>query len=648
MITAYNLDMNPQNQYLKGRRDCLNTCVMCALPFTSLGYTGWASRSLQDLQDVFKSEYPRAPGLYDVPQESHLIHKVDKKAMEKHKNQYPAYDELSASINVSRIMELLRYRIMRDKEHYKTLRKKEYYKELMDVSDDEISKRVDSIYKETPLCCNRCNTLMTMRASIRRLLIAYGVLDKNWYIKSRRSKQRKNRGNEDDRESDDEDNEDNEDGEEGEDGDETMPGKAFINLLSNSVMREMKHDNDHLIREEQYTVMLIAFFYVLAANLEYERIGSKSGRREDERFRIHSLQLLYMSFFWYTLLKVRFPCMFNISFTLWHVHYIGNITLNEANALRYRIWPSNSFLPIDRTISEMNRDEIERTIVRKTANGLYKMLLNPKSPYKSSDDPRDEDRECRIWEYPSVWNVAYMAMSDHWLKGHLPKEDTPKLQHRRYFPTLTHVAYLRSLAGKITTLDIDKWIDVLGERIIFRRILTTAQFSLTGRFTRMIYGIVDYGSPLPSRNEFELRSRYCMAVSNFHSEQHRDMSMNANADYTRIFRESNVQEDFDRDEKAELRRVMEKRTIERPGRDPPQGFTDTNQDYDDNDDEYSNVDDDNDDEYDSVGTGSGRGRDMEVDSVSDSSSDHEDNGRSAGGHGLRPNPRRREFYRAGH
>jgi hypothetical protein len=558
--------MNPQDPKMRERRECLNTCVMCGLPFASTGYTGEISGWMQKFMDIFKHEYPGALGLFDVPDMSHIIHKEDHKIMSAVKRQdgiwlenearYNAgthgglYDEAGAAtydraemkhINVNGVLRILKKKMVSDREYNREVkqddrrlrrRKKQFSEYEMQPTKETVSERMKDIPKSTIPCCKRCNTLMSMRASIYCLLIGTGILKKNWTeenLKLRREEwEAKGRQDEEPKSYKDR-----------LDGDpSTAAGAALVHIIANSakLARTEFHDapgQAGYISTDQLVMIIISAVYVVAANIQRERLETYEDFPLFEKFRMDGLQRTYVSWFWYVIVKVRFPTMFRIPFATWQIDYCENITLNECTSFRYPLWHDRPMIPGDTNLKDMEREDFQRYIVRRTIRGIQRFLCEPKkaqhrSKARNVDDADDSDdaddagesdqdeeesesdgdaagggQKVTMWNYPSIWTAALMAMGNYVITKKINRKGLMKPEHCRYFPTPSYIASRKDESMAITTLDIDRWCTVLNRHMVLRRMLTTSMFSLPRNCAKYMIGVLMHSAKYLSLESLE-------------------------------------------------------------------------------------------------------------------------------------------------
>ena len=603
--------MNAQNKQLRKRWRASNTCVMCGLPFASVGRIGMHSDIMQKFQDIFKDRYPSSPGLFDIPNDCHLFHRKDWDVFPRGVD-YASRPIVLSTEEQARAQRLLNQRCLkmdsilrqlRDKrvadDAYRTAHINAEDRKFVHPSERVVTERLHTLQTITFAGCQRCNDLMTMQQPTSRMSIACGILKPSFHTTrtmvrdARRLLREKNIMLETDSDLEGEDdshlydgNRDENDGnEEQPEGDEEEGGgddeppppppqegggappppppppapaaaaaadaeeQRALDALRNLATQKIKNAKfseklafQELIRrsvnravilfqtftrQELYT-LFHAFAYVLAANLTCERVEVDDIKVHD-KFRIDGLQKIYTSFFFYVVNTVRFPVMFmQIPFEVWHVSFFEARTLNTCVSFKTSVYSNERFVPEYNKNEELSWSSLNDELMPKTRIGLLRMMRTPRQARLDIlTTTIVQNRRLWRWQLPSIWQIAWMALGNHAIKKRVSMADAMMWEHRRYFPTPSYTRFVFENLFTISELNIDKWVEEFGRRMMYRRMLMTTQFSMDVVCLDFLQRTLVLVQPLGSDAEkYSVRKRnYVKFVGDMFIEMHKKASL---------------------------------------------------------------------------------------------------------------------------
>ncbi len=575
--------MIQQKPKLQKRWQASNTCVMCGMPFVSVGRIGPVSQTMQEFQSLFKERYPRSPGLFDVPQDCHMYHRKDWDIWtdgddfkyrhadpRTNPNLIPANQTpqqfwfQNRFLHIDSILEQLKSRMVNDLNYMYSYPFNAVSRERMNLDDDVRSRKLHELYQITVAGCKRCNDLMTMQKPTSRILIACQILNKD-YLKRTRMVRSARLILERQVVEDGEDEHDDlllyADGDDDGNGSqanaaqpaapapragpnlagmspadldrlanenlktaEWAPKQAFKQLITNSVERAFQ--KFQFFSRQELTLIMQAFVYVMAANLTCERIEVDDIKAHD-KFRVDGMQKLYTSFFFYVLNVVRHPGMFlDIPLETWHVAYMESRTLNLAVSFNRSVFGDTRFVPNYTKDGYLDYRDFAVYVMARTRQGLLRALYKPSRAINHF--PASDNRELmRSFNLPSVWQIAWMALGADVMEKRVTNEDEMSPEHRRYFPVPSYANFQYAELFNITELNIDHWVLRLGRRMIFRRMLAAAQFSMDRIFCDRLHFVLKLVTPAGDdmdRLSVHLRN-YIKYVTEMTIEIHKKCSM---------------------------------------------------------------------------------------------------------------------------
>lgn len=579
--------MNPQDENFELRWKTCNLCLMCGLPFASLGKAGNIAEAMLKFQTVFKEHYPKAPGLYDVPQKCHILHKKDGKVLTKiveDPDSIPCPDREINTLEIDRILQTLKDKMKGDLQYVKDIKSRK--RDVITMLQKEKLGIYKRLYNITVAGCHRCNTLMTMQKPTSQILETCKILkpdalgQKKLIYKARRIQKarsavpaagapapapRPDEGQEDTESDDDigDTGADDWDDERINDlaaRDTTTPdlnaSAAFEVLIYKSVQRlETDSFFDDVFTKADATIVMQAFFYMMTANLTCERIATNDIPVHD-KFRVDGLQRLYTSFFWYVLLTVRFPKIFpsTLSFEAWHTAYAERIALSQCRSFRSLVYGDAAFVDGIAYKQGLDSDMLTALIERTVTSNLHllRAIVN-----QDKIQIRREHMSVFRFTLPSVWNLGHIALTHYVRQGLIPRGDKGHDSHAKYFSTPQYCTYLIALAQHITGLNIDGWVSELGKRIMLRRFFVAAQFSLKDECRQFWQELLldQHVAGASASGANRQKQNFVKFIIEFHQEEHYRASDAQLDDYNDVYADGDITQKLSQDFQNEITKL---------------------------------------------------------------------------------------------